>query len=301
MGLFGKSKRELLEWQNLIAANPTNRLVMTENQLKAATQRVAANHLRIVKESAELCNTTKKPEVFFSRYELLVSEERKLIALSKYVKFTGTSPSAALNQVLKERTAATRNLIDRCLEDAAGLKTAASRSKRCRKMLQDFLPYKDKIGKENWRYLEENCANEIQAVLDSERSGKAKKVYSIILELNEYAVKAKELIGCSYDLTVNYIYTDPDRTKMEEQPLTKTGKEPKYPMKFHYDGTPEQGIWNFGDAWLFKDGTIGKARLIKWFDKKGFMIHLAIVGGVLNISKIETTDAPDNWQTVYKA
>ena len=301
MGLFGKSKRELLEWQNLIVANPTNRLVMTENQLKAASQRMAANHLRILKESAELCNTTKKPDVFFSRYDLLVEVGRKLVELSKYVRFTGTSPAAALNQVLREKPEATRGLIDRCLEDVAGLKTAASRSKRCQKMLRDFIPYKDQVEEENWTYLEEMCVKEITAAADSERSGKTKRMISLIEGLNEFAVKARELIGCPYDLTINYAYTDPDRTKVEAQPLTSTGKEPKYPAKFHYDGKPEQEIWNFGDAWLFKDGSIGKGRMIKWFDKKGVMIHLAIINGVLGIQKIETTDAPGNWKTVYKA
>ena len=301
MGLFGKSKRELLEWQNLIAANPTNRLIMTENQLRAATERIAENDLRIINESLKICNTTKKPDVFFSRYDLIVTKGRKLISLGKYVKFAGASPSAALNQVLEEKSEAVRRLIDRCLEDASGLKTASSKGKRYRKMLQDFLPYKDQIEGNNWVYLEKRCVKEIQAAADSERSGRIKKEISTISELNEFAVKAKELIGCPYDLTINYFYTEPDRTKMEELPLTKTGKEPKYPHKFHYSSDIVHGVWNSGDVWFFKDGSIGKGQLIKWFNNIGFIIHLAVVDGALRISKIETTKAPQSWQTVYKA
>lgn len=301
MGLFGKSKRELLEWQNLILANPTNRLVMTENQLKASSQSAAANHIRIVKESAELCNTTKKPEVFFSRFDLIVKEGTKLDALSKYVKFKGTTPAAALDQIMKEKPEATKALIMRCLEDAAGLKTDSARNKRYRKLLFDFVPYKDKIEAENWTYLEEKCISEINNAADSERSGKAKRIMSLITELNEYAAKANKLMGWSYDLAINYYYTDPDKTKMEQQPLTKTGKEPKYPMKFHYDGIQEQEIMYFGDAWLFNDGSVGKAKMIKWINKKGVTIHLTNTDGELSITKIETAEASYNWQTVYKA
>ncbi len=269
--------------------------------MKVESQRMAENQLRIVKESAELCNTTKKPEVFFSRFDLLVKGGKKLAALSKYVKFKGTPPEIALNQILEEKPEATKALIMRCLEDSEGVKTTSARIKRYQKLLFDFISYKDKIETENWTYLEEKCVSEINNAAESERSGKTKKMMSLISAINEHAAKANELMNWSYDLTVNYYYTDPNKTKLEQQPLTNTGKEPKYPMRFYYDGINEQGISNFGDVWLLKDGSIGKAEMTKWFDKKGVMIHLAIIDGVLAVKKIEIAEASYNWQTVYKA
>jgi len=157
MGLFGKSKRELLEWQNLLTSSPSRKLVMTESQLTATSQRVAANHLKILKESAELCNKTKKPDVFFLRYKLLLEHGEQLIKLSKYVKFTGTSPKASQKQVIKQRSAAIRQLIDRCFEDAELLKTDSAKKKRYNKILNDFFPYKAEMDKDNWNYLEDVC------------------------------------------------------------------------------------------------------------------------------------------------
>lgn len=135
---------------------------MTENQLIRASLPIAENHLKILRESADLCNKTKKPDVFFSRYELLIEHGEQLVKLSKYIKFKGATPKETLNQVLKKRPAAIKQLIDRCFEDAEKLKTETARKKRYDKILKDFIPYKSEIDKANWCYLEEMCANKIE-------------------------------------------------------------------------------------------------------------------------------------------
>ena len=55
MGLFGKSKKELLEWQNLIVDTPVNRLLMTEKQLKMHSKPIIDNHIRIFVFNIQVC------------------------------------------------------------------------------------------------------------------------------------------------------------------------------------------------------------------------------------------------------
>lgn len=159
MGLFGKSRKELLEWQNMIIATPINRLVMTEVQLKKASYQSAENSMRIMNDSARICEKTKKPDVFFSRYALLLEHVKQLVKLSKYVKFSGTTPQAVLRQAIEERPIAIRELIDRCIEDAEALKTDSARRKRYSKILMDFSEYRNEMDEDNWNYLESICGS----------------------------------------------------------------------------------------------------------------------------------------------
>ena len=157
MGLFGRSKKELLEWQNLLSATPSNKLVMTEKQLLMSSKQAAENHMRILGDSAQLCEKTKKPDIFFSRYNLLIEHGEQLVKLSKYIKFSGTTPQKVLNQAVEQRPVLIKQLIDRCIEDAEALKTEASKSKRYAKILNDFMPYKSEMDASNWNYLESKC------------------------------------------------------------------------------------------------------------------------------------------------
>lgn len=71
VGLFGKSKKELLLWQNLIICGSPNKLVMSEKQLKLATEQQATNDLRIIQDCIKIISDTVKPDIFFSRLDLL--------------------------------------------------------------------------------------------------------------------------------------------------------------------------------------------------------------------------------------
>ena len=102
--------------------------------------------------------------------------------------------------------------------------------------------------------------------------------------------------------TNKFLYST-DFTFYEACPYTQTGKLSKYPLSLHYayashkDLNPPQDY--FGEIHYMQDGRIGKARLIFWQKKHGFMIHLAKSGGKLSVKKVEKiTDA--KWETIYK-
>ena len=79
MWLFGKKKEELLIWQNLIMQDSPNKLVMTEKQLKQATEQQASNDLRIIQDCIRIISETVKPDIFFSRMDLLKETSKLLI------------------------------------------------------------------------------------------------------------------------------------------------------------------------------------------------------------------------------
>lgn len=162
MGLFGRRKSDLIEWQNMLITTPSNKLLMTEQQLIMTSQQVASNHIRILKDSAKLCNETKKPDVFFERYNLLIEHSKQLVRLSKYVKFSSVTPQMALDQTINQRGEAIRQLIERCFEDAETLKTDPSKRRRYNKILADFTPFKSEIDEENWHYIENTCLKRIE-------------------------------------------------------------------------------------------------------------------------------------------
>ena len=303
MGLFGKSKKDLLEWQNLILVSPVNRLVMTEKQLNVQTKPIVDNSIRILNDSAQICNTTKKPDVFFSRYESMIKQAQFLARLSKFIRFEGGHPNEVLKKIINERPMEVHNFINRCLEDVENLKTTSAKAKRYQKLLSDFYPYRSQLDKDNLLYLETTCAQRIEEYSNQKKSGKTNSEASLIKELNTFILQAQTMLGIPYDLTVNPYYTVPARTKITDEPLTKTGRVPKYPKKLHYE-TPYSENWNLGNIWLLPDGSIGKATAITWINRVGYQIHLAIKDGSLTVNKVETVDNTRNydepWKTIYQ-
>ena len=302
MGLFGRSKKELIQWQNKIIANPSKKLLMNEKELQYQTEIIAENHLRIVKESSQLCDSTINPDVFFQRYDLLIKHSQKLVELSDYVKFKGASPKVALKHIKEQRVVAVQEFMDRCFKEIESLKTDAAKAKRYQKLLTDLIPYKNQIEEVNWSYLEGICVRNINSFIESGKAKKTARAFSLIKELNKYVIQGQEYIHSDFNLIINPYYTIPKKTDFINQPLTESGRKPKYPVCFHYE-TPDNENWQFGDAWLLPDGSIGKARLITWIEHNGFQIHLAIINDSLNIKKIEYTNRTDmncRWKVLFK-
>ena len=303
MGLFGKSKKELIEWQNMIIDTPVNRLLMTEKQLQIHSKPIIDNHIRILNDSVQLCSTTKKPDVYFSRYDTLLEKAQLLFRFSKFVKFEGTQPEIILKQVIEERPLSLRDFINRCFDDNEQLKTSSAKAKRYQKMLMDFYPFRNRMDKENLNYLENTCAQRIEEYSKQSKSGKNTAVTDLIKEINKFIRQAQTYLNFPYDLTVYPYYLAPNSTGITNEPLTKTGRDPKYPKKLHYE-TPMDVKWNLGDIWLLPDGSIGKARAITWINHQGYMIHLALLNGTLAVNKVEITDNRNfdgSWETIYKA
>lgn len=71
--------------------------------------------LRIVKDCANLVNTTTSPEIFFKRYDLMIENLQNLVICGSYISFKG-NPQNDLDNVIRKREFETITFIDRAVE-----------------------------------------------------------------------------------------------------------------------------------------------------------------------------------------
>lgn len=158
MGLFGKSKKELLIWQKIVLSNSPDKLIMSEKQLKQASNQLAENHLRIIHDCTKLISDTTNPEVFFSRLELLKEHGKALVVLEPYADFSGASPTAALEEIISKEQDAIYNFIVRyygtIFDKAASLKTEKAKKRQFQKFYDSLQNYYDRMDERNRRYIE---------------------------------------------------------------------------------------------------------------------------------------------------
>ncbi len=158
MWLFGKKKEELLIWQNLIMQDSPNKLVMTEKQLKQTTEQQASNDLRIIQDCIRIISETVKPDIFFSRMDLLKEKSKRLIEFEKYIKFSGASPTNAFQEVLDNEQDAIYQFISRCFnvafEKAESMKTEKGKMNQFQKFYDNLQPYMNRMDEKNRKYIE---------------------------------------------------------------------------------------------------------------------------------------------------
>lgn len=90
------------------------------NDIRAQARLQSQQLLKIVKECAELVNTTINPEVFFKRYSLMLENLEALVGLECTGIFENSPelPSEAFSRVEAQFDAATKNFLDRSFENA---------------------------------------------------------------------------------------------------------------------------------------------------------------------------------------
>jgi hypothetical protein len=165
MGLFdflmeksNARKEHLMRWQKLLMPDSPNKLIMTEEQLKAATVQQAENDLRIIRDCAKLVETTTKPDVFFMRLNLLVEKSKHLASLEKYITFSGESPSAAYNGVCQDYQKAIKQFLIRYFSEtfdkAEAMKTEKGRIGKYQKFYDSLQEYYRYMSSENIDYIE---------------------------------------------------------------------------------------------------------------------------------------------------
>lgn len=154
MRLFSK-KSNLLEWQKLIMPG-VNKLVMNESQLRQQSYGQIQQHIKIADDCVNLINTTINPSVFFERYELLIEKLTILSKFEKYIKFDGIAPSVSLSNVIRQKDAAVKDLIDRSWrktsEKAASMKTEKGKDSQYDKFLKSFDTYQKSISQDNIKF-----------------------------------------------------------------------------------------------------------------------------------------------------
>lgn len=163
MGLFDfgrKRNREeyLLRWQNVITEDSPDRLIMTEAQLRAATNQMATNDLRIINDCIKLVEKTTKPDVFFSRLSLLVEKANRLLTLGKYTVFLGATPTEVYRDVVQNRNEAILQFLIRYFSEtfdkAESMKTEKGKIGKYQKWYDSLQEYYCYMTEDHIDYIE---------------------------------------------------------------------------------------------------------------------------------------------------
>ena len=165
MGFFDLLKKKaterrdyLLQWQKTVLADDTNKLIMTEQQLKEATLQQAQNDLRIINDCKKLIETTLNPDVFFMRLNLLDEKVVHLCELEKYISFSSVSSTTAYIEVKNEYNQAIKQFLIRYFSDtfdkAEKMKTEKGKIGKYQKFYDSLQEYYCYMNEENIDYIE---------------------------------------------------------------------------------------------------------------------------------------------------
>lgn len=145
-----KKKKKLLELQNIVCEDKYNRLMMTEKQLMTAAKQQAQNDLRIIRDCMALLEKTEKPDVFFSRMQLMEDRSQHLMSLEPYMS-VNVSPTAAYNEFKNKQNMCIQLFIERYYaaveRKVDTLKTETAKKNQYHKFydnLQEYFPKMDK-------------------------------------------------------------------------------------------------------------------------------------------------------------
>ena len=156
--LFGGSKNNnLLELQNLVLKDSPGHLVMSEAQLKREAKQQAQNDLRIIKDCISLVSKTEKPDVFFSRLDLLEKHSKHLMKLEPYVSFSGASPKDAYKEIVNKKDECIRKFLVRYCTTvkikADDMKTEKGKTNKYMKSYEKLQPYFKYLSIGNMAYV----------------------------------------------------------------------------------------------------------------------------------------------------
>ena len=122
-----------------------NTIVVVHNRKEA--EFYIAGMLKIANDCANLVNTTKNPDVFFMRYNLLINKLENMAKLEPFKCFKGTLPSQNLANILNKKELTINDFIDRfysdTLEQINKLKTERAKEKRIENFYNELSKYND--------------------------------------------------------------------------------------------------------------------------------------------------------------
>lgn len=158
-----EKKAELLRWQTFVMTDCTNELILTEQELKILTIQQAENDLRIMKDSAEIVEKTIKPDVLFSRLNLMVEKADHLCELEKYFALAGASikemsPSEMRDDIMQKYQEAIKDFLVRYFSDtfdkAEAMKTEKGKAGKYQKFYDSLQEYYCYMNNQNIDYIE---------------------------------------------------------------------------------------------------------------------------------------------------
>ncbi|MEE1219533.1 MAG: hypothetical protein U0L20_06390 [Ruminococcus sp.] len=140
---------DLLKLQKLVVANSPNKLVFNEKTLIIEAKKIVNNDMRIINDCVKLVNTTINPDVYFSRYDLLLEQLQHLILFEPYLSFSGESPTQSYKKILSYQEKSNMDFLERyymsVIEKAKTLKTDKAKNNRIKKFQESLEPYFDKL------------------------------------------------------------------------------------------------------------------------------------------------------------
>lgn len=157
--LFKKKEdnQYLLEWQNAILKDKSDKLVMNKKQLIQATSQQAQRYIEISNDCVKIVNDTVNPNTFFDKLELLEDTSKKLVSLEKYLDFKGAKPSQALQEFNSQKQTAIKEFLIRyftsILDKVDKLKTERGKMNQFQKFYDSLIPYFDLMNDENKDYI----------------------------------------------------------------------------------------------------------------------------------------------------
>lgn len=154
MGLFDKRK------QRLAAEREAREKAELARRIREQAKDQSEQWLKIAKDCAYLVNTTKNPEVFFPRYELMLEYLEKLSGLECTGIFSNSTelPSVSFLRIEAQFPAATNDFIERAFEEARSkaetLKTEKGKVNALKRFFAKMDAYTIHMDAESIEYLE---------------------------------------------------------------------------------------------------------------------------------------------------
>lgn len=145
-----------IEWLSIVNPSMPARRRVPKRQIKTWSQMYIDQNLKIIEDCARLVNTTKTPDVFFSRFDLLLDLLHKFVVLDKYVSrgyFHGMNTHTQYADVLATKEQATNNFINRYWEAAVSkvqnLKTTSAKKNTFDAFFEIMYSYSSKMTPAN--------------------------------------------------------------------------------------------------------------------------------------------------------
>lgn len=162
MGIFSKLfKPKYTKWQTYLSTRPNNYYDLTPSPKikinRSYSQMNAKNYYIQYNESVNLIGTTKKPDVFFQRYDFAITRIIGLIYMKKYVKIEGSNLPETAEKLIDHKQEFVHELILRCSNAVENklltLKTVKSKENNINKFETSFQPFYGEMSPENINYV----------------------------------------------------------------------------------------------------------------------------------------------------
>jgi hypothetical protein len=164
VGLFKKdfSREEYFEWQSIVMRGDTQSRIFPKQTILNASRMLIDGSTKIILECVGLVNKTKKPEVFFKRYDILIEHLYELCLIERFVPinyFHGVIPHEKYSEIITIRERETNSMIERfwqdTVENAAVLKTQKGQQNKFKLFFETMQKHEHQMTANNFALINE--------------------------------------------------------------------------------------------------------------------------------------------------